>query len=247
MVSRKTRRAIALSEALAEHRVLHLNDAARLLGVSLMTVRRDVAGNPDQFAYLGGHIVHAASIEGVGPYELEKASDSHAAAKKSACAHAAKYLHADETVFFDCGTTLIPLIDLIPDSLQITAVCYALNMAEKLARKPNVRLIMLGGIYHPSSGSFANTGDSETLKHLGINTAFLTAAGVDFKRGATCENFHEAPIKSQVIEQAQRSVLVTDNSKIGKVKPAFFSNLSALQPIITEDGEFDVSAENVAG
>ena len=190
--------------------------------------------------------MHAASIEGDGPYELEKASDSHAAAKKAACVHAAKYLHADETVFFDCGTTLIPLIDLIPETLQITAVCYALNTAEKLARMPNVQLIMLGGIFHNSSGSFASAGESATLKQLGINTAFLTAAGADFKRGATCENFHEAPIKTQAIEQAQRSILVTDNSKIGKVKPAHFSPISKFQPIITEDGEFDIEAEGAA-
>ena len=44
----------ALAEALNGPGVLHLKDAARVLGVSEMTVRRDVAGVPDRFSYLGG-------------------------------------------------------------------------------------------------------------------------------------------------------------------------------------------------
>lgn len=243
MISRKTKRIIALSEALAEQRVLHLKEAANILGVSLMTVRRDVAESPEQFSYLGGHIVHTASIEGDGPYDLAKAADTHAAAKKAACAYAAKYIYANETIFFDCGTTLVYLADLIPDNMQITAVCYALNVADTLAKKPNVRLIMLGGLYHASSGSFSGPAASDALAQIGINTTFVTAAGIDAKRGATCENFHEAPIKAQAIALAQRCFMVTDNSKIGSVKPAFFAETSAFQSVITEDGEIQLIDE----
>lgn len=241
MLSRKTKRVIALSEALAEHRVLHLNKAASILGVSLMTVRRDINDNPDMFSYLGGHIVLTSSIEGDGPYDVQKAKDSHAPAKRAACSHAVKYIHSDETIFFDCGTTLEPLIDLIPDNIQITAVCYALNIANKLSRKSNVRLIMLGGIYYNSSDSFAPHGDENMFAKIGVNTAFLTAAGIDPERGATCENFHESSVKRQAIQAAQQSVLVTDNSKVGRVKAAHFCDYETLDTIITEDGEVDLS------
>lgn len=243
MLSRKSKRVIALTEALSEHRVLHLNDAARILDVSLMTIRRDVADNPEKFAYLGGHIVPAASIEGDGPYDVAKAKDSHAPAKKAACTHAAAHIRPDETIFFDCGTTLLPLIDLIPDTFQITAVCYALNVADKLARLPNVRMIMLGGIYHPSSESFASAADGDAFQNIGVNTAFLTAAGLDLNRGASCENFHEAQVKRQAIAAGQKCLLVTDNSKIGKVKPAFFSPIDMFQSIITEDGALELDTQ----
>lgn len=245
VLNRKSKRALALSEALSEHRVLHLNDAARILNVSLMTIRRDVADNPRKFTYLGGHIVHAASIEGDGPYDVAKAKDSHTSAKKVACAHAAKHIQPDETIFFDCGTTLLPLIDLIPDIFQITAVCYAMNVADKLARLPNVRMIMLGGIYHPSSESFASAADGNAFENIGVNTAFLTAAGLDLKRGASCENFHEAQVKRQAIAAGQKNVLVTDNSKIGKVKPAFFSPTEMFHSIITEDGDLAFDRQKV--
>ncbi|HET6160781.1 MAG TPA: DeoR/GlpR family DNA-binding transcription regulator [Dongiaceae bacterium] len=236
MTVRKAKRIITLVNALAERRVMHLNQAAQLLGVSAMTVRRDIAEHPDQFTYLGGHIMSPAQIEGTAPYEIATAADSHAAAKRDACLHAAGHIRPDATIFIDCGTTLVHLVDLIPESYQITAICYALNVAERLARKRNVTLAMLGGVYYPASASFS--GDNlEILGKYGINTAFLSAAGVDAERGASCAHFHEAEVKQRVLALARESYLVVDSSKIGKLQRANFAPMSAFKAIITEHGE----------
>lgn len=237
MASRKTSRIIQLADALSGRRVLHLRDAAALLGVSEMTVRRDVADNPGQFTFLGGHIVPAGEMDGDMPYELAREADSHAAAKREACVHAAQHIRPDETIFIDCGTTLEYLVDLIPDNYSITAVCYSLNVADRLTRKPNVRIVMLGGVYHPASASFSGNSGLETLDSLGINVAFLSAAGLDPGRGATCVHFHEVAVKQKVISLARESHLVVDLSKIGKLKPAFFAPMNVFRSVITEDGD----------
>jgi len=158
-------------------------------------------------------------------------------AKREACAHAVRKIRPDETIFIDCGTTLIHLIDLIPENYQITAICYAMNVAERLSRRPNVTIIMLGGVYHPASASFSGTHDFDILNSVGINAAFLSAAGVDAKRGATCEHFHEAVVKQKVMSLARENYLVIDSSKIGKLKRAFFSAMDGFDAIITEHGE----------
>ena len=237
MSARNAKRIAALVSALTERRVLHLRQAAELLGVSEMTVRRDIAEHPDQFAYFGGHIMSPAQIEGNTRYELATAADSHAGAKREACVHAARHIRPDETIFIDCGTTLVHLIDLIPDQYQLTVLCYALNVAERLARKPNVTMIMLGGHYHPSSASFAADHDLDRLGEFGINVAFLSAAGVDMQRGATCAAFHEARVKQRAIALARESYLVVDSSKIGKLQRAFFAPMNVFKAIITEHGE----------
>ncbi len=237
MVSRKAKRIADLSEALQERRVLRLKEAAILLNVSEMTVRRDVAENPGQFGYLGGHIVPAFDVANDGPYELAKAADSHAAAKAEACARAARHIGPDDTIFIDCGTTLISLIDYVPEDYAITAICYALNVAEKLTRRPNISVVMLGGLYYPASASFSGPAGLDTLGQLGITTAFISAAGVDLDRGATCAHFHEAPVKQKAMSLARKSFLVVDTSKIGKIKPAFFAPIEAFEAIITEEGE----------
>jgi DeoR family deoxyribose operon repressor len=243
MSARNAKRIAVLVSALAERRVMHLKQAAELLGVSEMTVRRDIAEHPDRFAYFGGHIMSPAQIEGNTRYEIATAADSHAAAKREACAHAARHIRPDETVFIDCGTTLIHLVDLIPDDCRITAICYALNVAERLSRKPNVAMVMLGGHYHPSSSSFGADYDLGRLGEFGINVAFLSAAGLDMQRGATCAAFHEAQVKQKVISLARESYLVVDSSKIGRLQRAFFAPASAFKAIITEHGETPVGPQ----
>jgi DeoR family transcriptional regulator, deoxyribose operon repressor len=242
MTVRKANRIIDLVSALSERRVMHLRDAAHLLGVSEMTVRRDIANHPDQFAYLGGHILSAAEIEADIPYELATAADSHAAAKREACSHAARHVRPGETVFIDCGTTLVHLIEMIPEAFQYTAVCYALNVAEKLARNPNVSIVMLGGLYQSASASFSGSYNLDILSTIGINVAFLSAAGLDAERGATCEHFHEAQVKQKALSLARESYLVVDSSKIGKLKRAFFAPMSAFKAMITEHGETPIAS-----
>ena len=236
MAPRNKDRLDQLAALLNEKGVLHLKDAARRLGVSEMTVRRDIASETGRFAFLGGHIMPAEKVEPEQPYELAAQADRHADAKREACRFALSHIHADDTIFVDCGTTLQHLIDLIPQSLPLTVVCYALNIAGRLASAPNIRLILLGGLYHPETASFSGPQGLDTLDRVGINTAFLSAAGLDPVRGATCAHFHEVAVKQKAIATAQKNLLVIDNSKLGRVKPAFFADADAFDVVYTEDG-----------
>ncbi|HLX03538.1 MAG TPA: DeoR/GlpR family DNA-binding transcription regulator [Trinickia sp.] len=233
----KTERLRSLADALARQNVMHLRDAATLLGVSEMTVRRDIAGNPERFTYLGGYIVSADDVPNSAGYSLEQETDHFAQAKAQASAHAAKLIADNETIFIDCGTTLTALARLIPAHYHVTAVCYSLNIAEILRRMPNVRMLLLGGVYVPSSDSFTGDESLEMLRRMGINKAFISAGGVDPVRGVTCWNFHEVALKQAAMASAVERHLVVDTSKFGVVKAVRFSQVDDFDSIITEQGQ----------
>jgi DeoR family deoxyribose operon repressor len=232
-----------LGALILERGVIHLRDAAQALGVSEMTIRRDIAGEASRFIHLGGHIMPAQAVEPEQPYELAAAADKHAAAKRKACQFAVDHLRAEDTVFIDCGTTLIHLVDLLPNDMPLTVVCYALNIAERLASKPHVRLILMGGFYHPASASFSGEAGLALLDQLGVNTAFLSAAGLDAARGATAIHFHEAEIKRKAMNISARNILVLDNSKLGRIRPAFFAKADDFDAVYTEDGAWEPEGE----
>ena len=229
----------ALADALTRQNVMRLRDAAALLGVSEMTVRRDIAANADRFTYLGGYIVSATDVPnnaGNAGYSLEQEKDHFAQAKAEASAIAAGLIGNNETLFIDCGTTLVALARLIPPERHVTVVCYSLNVTEVLRRKPNVRMILLGGVYVPSSDSFAGEESLEMLRRMGINKAFISAGGVDPARGVTCWNFHEVAVKQAAMASAVERHLVVDRSKFGVVKAVRFSQIEDFDSIITEEG-----------
>ncbi len=223
-----------LTKALAEQGVMRLRDAAALLNVSEMTVRRDIAANAGQFAYFGGHILRAGDLSANNGYFIDREQDKFSAAKAAACAKAVNLIAERDTIFIDCGTTTPFLANLLPAELNITVVCYSLNIAQIVSRKPNVRLILLGGTYHPSSATFSSREGLDMLGNIGVNKAFISAGGVERQRGVSCWNFHEAPIKQKAMSCAVERHLVVDSSKIGKVMAAFFARVDDFDSIITE-------------
>ena len=240
MIERKRDRLRRLSGALTGRDALHLNDAAALLDVSPMTVRRDVATAPELFTYLGGYII-AAGAE--GGYRLERERDRQSADKALACAHAARLIEDGDTIFIDCGTTTPHLASHLPTGLKVTAVCYALNIAEPLAANPNVQLILLGGLYNASSASFAVDDGLRTLARLGVNKAFLSAGGVHPERGVSCSNFHEVAVKQAAMGIALRKHLIVDASKLGQVKSAYFARIDEFDSIITSPPTAELAQE----
>jgi DeoR family transcriptional regulator, deoxyribose operon repressor len=101
-----------------------------------------------------------------------------------------------------------------------------------VTRRPGTQVMLMGGLYHPSSQSFASDDGLSYLRRLGINKAFISAGGVHWTRGASCSNFHEVAVKQAVIETAMESTLVIDASKLGSLKSAFFSDIAAFTRII---------------
>ncbi len=227
--ARHSERIEALSGALTDSAPLHLKDAASLLGVSPMTIRRDIEKAPERFGYLGGYIVPRT---GDAPYVMAQEQSAHEVAKAAIGALAASLVETGDTLFIDCGTTTPHLVRALPD-VPLTVVCYALNIAALLAQRPHVRLVLLGGLYHASSASFAVENELTALARFNVNKAFISAGGIHAERGVSCSHFHEAPIKQAALRLAGRRYLLADKSKLGKVRPVLFGELSRFDALVT--------------
>jgi len=231
-----------IDQHLAHKGVLRLREVVALLSVSEMTVRRMLAKHPARFSYYGGYILRAGGgAEGNGHYDQPQAEGSNAEAKSLAAEHAVALVQPDDTIFIDCGTTLDNLARLIPPDMPLTVICYSLNVANWLAKKPRARMIMLGGQFHPESMSFSNVdgafgGSGDDLSRFGVHKAFISAGGVDIARGVTCSYMHEAIVKRQAIAIARKSYLVFDESKFNRLRPALFAKVDAFQGLVTENG-----------
>ena len=206
-----------------------LVEAAVELGCSSMTVRRDIASAPDRFAMLGGFVVPA----GQGGYRLERERDAHVAAKADIGAAAARRLRGGDAIFIDCGATTPHLVAALPKGLRLTIVTYALNIANAVAANPDVELVLLGGHYRSDSASFEILDPQRELARFGLATAFLSAGGIEARRGASCSFFHEVAVKRAAMEAAADRCLLVDASKFGRVKPAAFGGLAEFDAVIT--------------
>lgn len=240
MSERKKTRLAKLRDAVSEHNSLHVKDAAEMLDVSEMTVRRDLRDNPGEFDYFGGHIVLTNGGSSLAPYDLGRATELFESEKKAACKHCLQYIRPKDTIFVDCGTTLVHLVNMLPNDAELTLACFALNIADQAIRKPNIKLVLIGGIYQPATASFSPIQPETSFEGLAFNVGFFTAAGLDRKLGATCMTFREAIQKRAAMSKAHKSILVTDSSKIETVRPACFGQVDEFDFILTEKGVIDL-------
>lgn len=94
---------------------------------------------------------------------------------QEAARHAARLVQAGECLFVDCGTTMPHLAARLPRETDLTIVCYSLNIAMALCRRPNTPIIRHGGLHHPSPASFASPEAPAARDRLGITSALLSA------------------------------------------------------------------------
>lgn len=210
---------------------LALKRAAQVLEVTEMTLRRDLAGGESPLSCLGGYVL-AANLPAGERYSLDEAADQHAANKRMACQRAAQQVQDGDSLFIDCGTTMVHFAEALPTDLSLSVACYSLNIANILSRRPNTQVMLLGGLFHSSSATFFSDEGLAYLDRLGINKAFISAGGVHPQRGASCSNFHEVPVKQAALRSAAQSFLVVDESKLDRVRPAFFAGLQPFSKIV---------------
>jgi DeoR family deoxyribose operon repressor len=209
-----------------------LSHVAAQLGVTEMTIRRDLAMPDAPLTCLGGYVLEA-TLPGAGEkYVLAEEVDHHAARKRLACQRAAMLVEDGDSLFIDCGTTMVHFATALPADIALSVVCYSMNIAEIVSRRPNTQLILLGGLYQPSSATYYSEEAIQYLGRLGVNKAFMSAGGADPARGASCSNFHEVAIKQAAIRNAAQRFLVVDESKLGRMRAAFFSPLDVFAQII---------------
>lgn len=250
MKSRRNARITRLIQALKKNDKIHLKDAALLLGVSEMTIRRDLSDNAGPVVLLGGYIVIEPRVSATNHYLLNDQQTLKMAEKRHAAKLAVQYIRAHQTVFFDCGTTMPYLIEALDDNLPFTGLCYSLNTFLALQKKPLCRVILSGGEFHASNAIFKPINFQECLNNLCPDIAFFSAAGIHLRQGVTCFNLDELPVKHWALTMAQQRLLVVDDSKFNQVRAACMGPLTAFDTVITNKRPVDAfidyaTAENI--
>ncbi|MFU9137210.1 DNA-binding transcriptional repressor DeoR [Erwinia tasmaniensis] len=234
METRRDERINRLAQALKRTDKIHLKDAAQLLGVSEMTVRRDLSEPSAMVVLLGGYIVSDPKSH-QGHYFVSDQQAQNVDKKRRLGQLAAALIEPGDTVFFDCGTTMPWVVDAIDNQLTFTAICCAMNTFLALKEKPACRVILNGGEFHADNALFTPLGSGSVMDSLCPGKAFISAAGIDDVQGATCYNLNELPMKHQALQRASHKILLADSSKFGKVLPARIGELSAFDTLVSDE------------
>jgi DeoR/GlpR family transcriptional regulator of sugar metabolism len=222
-------------------------DLARELGVSDMTVRRDLEILDNR-----GLIekVHGGATARPGSALFEPgfaAKSSLQESEKEAIADAAFGLVVPGTAIgISAGTTTYALARRLVDVAGLTVVTNSVPVADVLHRasRADQTIILTGGVRTPSDalvGPFAVA----ALRTIHLDQVFLGVHGMDPRSGFTTPNVLEADTDRALAAAGRRLIVVADSSKWGVIGISSIARLDEADTLVTDAG-LDPAARDLA-
>lgn len=217
---------------------VRVSDLVEELGVSEMTVRRDIA----ELASRGlVRKVHGGAV-GSGATAHEPgfaAKASLAPAEKRAIAvAAAELIRQGDSVALSAGTTTALLAAHIrsrEDLRPLTVVTNSLPVADTLFPAQGVEVILTGGTRTRSDALVGPIAVS-VLEQLRVDALFLGVHALDPRAGLTTPNVFEAETDRALAAAAGRVIVLADSSKWGTVGLSRILPLDGVDVLVTDDG-----------
>ncbi len=216
---------------------VRVSDLTDLLGVSDMTIRRDlehlvtsgIARKVHGGAVLVGQVAHEPGF--AAKSQLEQT------AKHAIAAQAAKLIQPGAAVALSAGTTTWAMAPLIVNVPGLTVVTNSTTVADAIATLDpanQVSVILTGGVRTPSAALVGPVAD-RTIATMHVDQLFLGVHGIEERIGYTTPNLAEAATDRALISCAREVIVLADSSKWGVVGLADIAPLSAAHTVITDD------------
>lgn len=208
---------------------------AASFGVSGATIRRDLKALNDRRLLVrthGGAVTNDVGIE--LPIRYKEAR--HHPEKRRVGLTAAGLVERGAVVGLTGGTTTTEVARALAERDDLTFVTNALNIAAELVLRPTVRLLVVGGKARHASYELVGATAEAMLAAYHFDVLFIGVDGLAVTEGCTTHDEMEAHTDLAFIQRAQRTVVVTDSSKIGKVRFAKICDLRAISDLVTDSG-----------
>lgn len=222
-------------QRVAEQQTIKIGELARELGVSEMTIRRDI-GRLEQDGFLrhtyGGATAHITkSIE----LAFNARALEHAAEKRLIGMRAVDDLAATPVLYVGPGTTTEQFslfLSRTPGQLVITG---SLPVASLLGSRP-AHVVALGGTVREEELACVGPIAVAALARYRADVAVIGAAGVSARFGITELEDDLAEVNRAAIAHSSRLVLLADGSKIGSDAHAMVAPATAISTLVTSTG-----------
>jgi len=219
--------------AVGESGFVSVVDLARLLGVSDMTVRRDLRKLEHQEKVRVVHGgVSALSGSRHSPAFARRAG-LQADSKRVIGAEAASSVARGATIAVDAGTTAYAVVQALPHTFTGTVVTHSVPVMQLLLTQGIGRVVGLGGELLAESQAFVGPRTVDATRGLRVQTLFLGAAAVDH-RGIYVATDNERPTKLALMGIADRVVLVVDSGKFAASAAVLLCGWDEVSAVITE-------------
>jgi DeoR/GlpR family transcriptional regulator of sugar metabolism len=154
---------------------------------------------------------------------------------------AARRIHPGDTVILNGGETSLLLADEIAAAQDITVVTNSLEIMERLADRPRLKVILTSGEYHPKHRCLVGPSLGALFETLKVDKAFLSVDGITARFGLSAGDERLALAAKRFIDASREVFVLADQSVIGFDANHRIAPLRAVAEVITDFGSLPAS------
>ncbi|MEU4581955.1 DeoR/GlpR family DNA-binding transcription regulator [Kitasatospora aureofaciens] len=241
----KADRAARIVSHIAEAGSADVRTLSELLGVSDATVRRDLQELQDQGLLQrtrGGAVTGAINLE----IPLRHRGDQQQEEKRRIARAAAELVPDGAVVGLTGGTTTTELARVLGERGKVTVVTNAVNIAAELIVRPEVRLVVVGGLARSASYELVGPAAERMLDQYHLDLAFIGVDGLTVQQGCTTHDEMEAQTDRAFLRSSAHAVVLADRTKVGRVTFATICPLADVHDLVTDSGLPDAQEHAIA-
>lgn len=211
-----------LGTQLDTHGTVRIGPAAQHLGVSEMTIRRDLL----ELEGLGVARRVRGGAVAVGPVSFEGRRQTRARAKSRIAAKLRPLIPATGAIGLDSSSTLLRLAGLLDRAHDLVVVTNGRDAFATLQGKPGISPLLTGGTLETHTGSLVGPLACRGASSVLLTRLFLSAAALDPVVGSSETTIGDAEVKQSMLAVSTDIVLAVDAVKL---------NTRALAPAVSWD------------
>ena len=234
----------AITSLVAAKKTVTIHELAAAVGVSLSTIRRDLAVLDLQGSLTKIYGGAAAKSETFTACDASVGVrlNTHREEKQMIAQYAASLIQADDFVYLDAGTTTGFMIDFITEKHAVFVTdCF--SHAKRLSEN-GMRVYILGGEVKQQTEAIIGAEAAESLAKYHFTKGFWGTNGISLSTGFTTPDLNEALIKKTSMLHTREKYVVSDASKfscISCVSFAAFTQASIITTALTHAAYKDCS------
>lgn len=218
-----------IKELLLKHKQFDVVSLAAMLGVTEVTIRRDL-DKLEQEGFIikthGGAILKEVSSP---PNQAERVPPEIIEIGEAT----ALLVNNNEAIFLGGGLTCTQVATNLQTKQRLTVMTNDLKVALELNNAPGVFCSVTGGNSLQGSGVLVGELALRAIEEVHFHKVILTVSGISLANGYTANTVEEATFYRHLLTRCDELIIVADYQKFDKIGFSRIADLKAAQKVVT--------------
>lgn len=217
---------------LAEDHKIEVSVLAERLGVSQVTVRKDLDSLERRSIIKREHgfaiLSSTDDINGRIAYHYEE--------KRKIAARAAELIHDGDTVMIESGSCCALLADALTGTKQnLTILTNSAFIADYIRKKSNFQIVLFGGTYQQEPQVMVGPMVRQCAENFWVDLFFIGVDGYSSRAGFTNQDQMRAQATRDMAHQAEKVVVLAESEKFKKHGTVPLNLKGQVKTVITDN------------